>query len=241
MAVTVPGGRVVPSQQAAIQSPLQFNTTRADNGALTTSTPGYTGPAPQGQGFGDVISKILANRQAARTQAPPANMQMMDRAAAPAQYAQAPQQYSAPSQQFAAAPIGGNAKPEQFSRIVHDPRQSPFAKMATGLEPTAVTEKGYRNPKTGQIEWEFDSERPHGSSGGIIGGGMSNPSSLHSTSSEGGSGPIVPPDMTAMTNNPGQTQTDTGYTRELQGKQKAANEASVRNGSRAVRINGNGM
>lgn len=219
------------SASSSPASPLQFTTSRDSGGNLSTATPGYAGAAPQDQGFGDVISKILQNRQQARVpQAQPQNMQLTGGAAIPQQG-----QYEAPSgysPQFAAQQAPAN--PQTVSRIVHDPRQSPYAKMASGLEPTAVTEKGYINPKTGAIEWEFDTERPHGSSGGIKGGGMNNPSSLHSTSMEGGAGPITPPDMTSAGTGaaPGATTTDTGLTKESQAAAQAKKQKDQLEGRR---------
>lgn len=84
---------------------------------------------------------------------------------------------------------GGGAKPKEITRVVSDPFASPYTKMATGFDPGSRVERYIPG-----VGWEFEDLRPHGSSGGIQGGGMSNPSSLHSTSSEGGPGPVNPPD-----------------------------------------------
>lgn len=219
------------SASSSPSSPLQFTTSRDAGNNLSTATPGYTGAPPQDQGFGDVISKILQNRQQARVAAPQqaAPMQLTSGAAIP-RYQEAPQQYTP---EFGAAPVGPDRSGDVITRTVHDPRQSPFAKMATGLEPTPVVEKGYRR-KDGSIEWEFDSERPHGSSGGIIGGGMNNPSTLHSTSMEGGLGPITPPDMTSAGTGaaPGATTTDTGLTKASQAAAQAKKQKDQLEGRR---------
>lgn len=165
---------------------LELTTTRGANDALTTTTP----MRPRGRSTGlDAMLEDVLRRRLAGPQAAP---NLAKSAAAKPQ--PAPVRSDQGTWGGGGGAVGGGGAAAQASerpleRIVHDPRQSPYAKMTSGLEPTAVTEKGYRNPKTGQIEWEFDSIRPSGGSGGIQGGGMSSPSSLHSSFSEGGEGP----------------------------------------------------
>lgn len=176
------------SASSSPASPLQFTTSRDAGGNLSTTTPGYAGAPPQDQGFGDVISKILQNRQQARVAAQPqaAPMQLTSGAAIP-RYQEAPRAYAPEFGAQQEAP----AREKEITRVVPDPFASPYTKMATGFDPGSRVER-FINGK-----WEFEDLRPHGSSGGIQGGGMSNPSSLHSTSMEGGPGPAAPPEMTS--------------------------------------------
>ena len=83
------------------------------------------------------------------------------------------------SSQGDAGASGGRG--EVVTRVVPDPFANPYTKLQTGLDAGARVERGFKD-KNGNIQWEFDSVRPRGSSGGIQGGGMSNPSELHSTS-----------------------------------------------------------
>ena len=203
-------------------SPIQLKTTRDTVGNLTTSTPGYVGQAPAGQGFGDVVSKILSNRQAARPQAAvqPTAMQPMASAAIP-QYAQAPQQYAP---QLGAAP----AKQKEITRTVADPRVSPYHKIGTGLAPNDVVERYIPG-----VGWEFDSIRPHGSSGGIQGGGAA--SSLHPSDLSGERAYNTGSPAQGKAGGgaaPGATTTDTGLTKESQAAAKANRDKKFASGER---------
>lgn len=143
---------------AAPTGPLQFNTTRAENGALTTSTPGYEGPAPQGEGFGDVISKILANRQAARpaVAAQPSQMQPAARAAVP-QYAEAPQMYSP---EFGAEPVKRN-KQQPATRMRRVRSRTPIPSM---LDQQGITFDDVPEYQLPDGTWSLDAV--HGTLGG---------------------------------------------------------------------------
>lgn len=152
---------------------MDIQTTRAGNGDMATKTTGAPGGGglPLNELFAALVKKRLETPQAAAQAVPVAAPRM----AAPQAPARMPTMGASPAN----ATVPGGRDSGVVTRMVKDPRQSPFFKMGTGLEHPTITEKGYRR-SDGSIEWEFDTERPKGGSGGIIGGGED--SSLHPTS-----------------------------------------------------------
>lgn len=152
---------------------MDIQTTRAGSGDMATRTTG--GPAAGGLPLNQLFSALIQKR----LQAPKAQSPAPMRASAPRMNAAA----AAPAPSMGStnpnATIPGGSRSDVVTRMVKDPRQSPFFKMGTGLDHPTIIEKGYKD-KNGNIQWEFDTERPSGSSGGIIGGGAE--SSLHPTS-----------------------------------------------------------
>lgn len=100
-----------------------------------------------------------------------------------------PRQTNAPTMGSSPAHKGGGGSDDVVTRVVPDPFASPWTKMQTGLEPGAKVERGFKD-KDGNIQWEFDTVRPRGGSGGIIGGGAA--STLHASENMGGGGPANP-------------------------------------------------
>lgn len=156
---------------------------------LVQSIPGASGAAGGGGDLSAGLLALLRARRALAGQSPAG--QTIDTGAAsmsaPRNYGGAPAGNYRPS--FGASGSGAAPKPKEITRVVADPFASPYTKMATGFDPGARVERYIPG-----VGWEFEDLRPHGTSGGIIGGGMSNPSSLHSSSSEGGAGPANPND-----------------------------------------------
>lgn len=128
--------------------------------------------------FGGLFAALLKQRMAQQAAAQQAARR------APAMAARTPEpQEEDDSQryvpQMGTAQSAAAVQPQVITRTVKDPFANPYQKMATGFDIGDRTEKGYVNPKTGEIQWEFADVRPHGGSGGIQGGGAE--SSLHAT------------------------------------------------------------
>jgi hypothetical protein len=67
--------------------------------------------------------------------------------------------------QMGAAPEEG---PKTVSRFVNDPRAgTALRKLDGSMQSPTIEEKGYVNPKTGRIEWEFDGIKEADSGGGF--------------------------------------------------------------------------
>lgn len=139
----------------------EITTTRAPNGAMTTTTPG----APANQ-YGDLFAALIRQRQAQQAAAAQQVQTRLPIAYAPP----AAPRYAAPIEpeyrpQMGTAASASAGRPKEISRWVPDPFANPYAQMATGLPP------GARKERLLGDRWEFEDLRPHGASGGIQGGG----------------------------------------------------------------------
>ena len=145
-----------------------ITTTRAGNGALTTTTPGVPST-----GNGQLLAALIQQRQAQQNYAR-AHAPIQARAQAPAEPQYESRSSGADPKEGWSAPNGG--QPQVVTRTVKDPFADPYTKMATGFDIGSRQERGFVD-KNGNVQWEFEDIRPHGRSGGIIGGGAE--SSLH--------------------------------------------------------------
>jgi hypothetical protein len=140
------------------------NTFGGDKSLTATTSAPPAGPKPFGGLDPALLSKLVAAKMAGQQQP----------AAAPQPTYAAPQQPTYTPQM--GAQQSAPQREEPLIRTVADPFASPYTKMATGFDPGSRQERGFKR-SDGSIQWEFDDIRPHGTSGGIIGGGAQ--SSLH--------------------------------------------------------------